>query len=65
MVPYSAYTLPEQKYRVSLIYPGIHSGERPAYTPFCPYGGGGWQYGLGLDQGLLWLHPALNIRRVI
>ena len=30
---------------VSLIYPSIQFWERPVYTLFALYGGGGWQYG--------------------
>ncbi len=49
---------------VSLIYAKGPFWERPVYTLFALYGGGGWQYGLGLDQGLLWPRAALNICRV-
>ena len=36
---------------VSLIYPSIQFWERPVYTLFALYGGGGWQCGQGRKMG--------------
>ena len=41
---------PKQNSEVSSIYPKGPFWERPVYTLFALYGGGGWQCGLGRDK---------------